>query len=105
MIYNTYYICGIYYIYGFSTSSFSEWKGAVSCDISNFWKNEPSLNLRNNSLSLQDEIIKELKMLHYKFVVIPNGKASGNVYQRNYAQALIKELDLNNVNNILSTYR
>ena len=44
-------------------------------------------------------------MLHYKFVVIPNGKASGNVYQRNYAQALIKELDLNNVNNILSTYR
>ena len=47
-------------------------------------------------------------MLHNKFVVILNGKASGNVSfvcQKNYAQVLINELDLNNISDITSTYR
>ena len=45
-------------------------------------------------------------MLHNKFYVVPLDKASGNVAficQRHYAQDLINELGLNNVNNI-STY-
>ena len=47
-------------------------------------------------------------MLHNKFVAILNGKASGNVSivcQKNYAQVLINELDLNNISDITSTYR
>ena len=47
----------------------------------------------------------ELKMLHNKYIS-PINKASGNVTficQRRYAQVLIKELGLNNANDIKAT--
>ena len=60
------------------------------------------------TLKLKDEIIiEELKRLHNKSVVVPIEKARGNiasVWQSHYTQVLIKELDLNYVNNINSTY-
>ena len=46
-------------------------------------------------------------MLHNKFLVVPIDKASGNVAficQRHYAQVLVNELGLNNVNNITSMH-
>ena len=49
----------------------------------------------------------DFKMLHNKFVVVPIDKASSNVVficQRHYAQVLISERGLNNVNNITSMY-
>ena len=51
-------------------------------------------------------ITDELKLLPKLFVVAPIKKASGNVvffHQRYYAQVLINELGLNNVNIIAST--
>ena len=46
-------------------------------------------------------------MLHNKLIVVPNDKVSGNVVfvcHGHYAQFLINELGVNNVNNITSTY-
>lgn len=55
-----------------------------------------------NTVKLKYEIItKKLKMLHKKFVVLID-KVSGNIAficQMLYAQALINELGLNNLNN------
>ena len=58
-----------------------------------------------NTLKVKDNIINEkLKMLQNKFIIVP--KASDNVvflYQTHYAQVLINEFGLNNVNSISST--
>ena len=60
-----------------------------------------------NTVKLKDEIItKKLKMLHKKFVVLIDN-VRGNVAficQMPYAQALINELGLNNLNNTTHTF-
>ena len=60
-----------------------------------------------NTLKVKDNIINEkLKMLQNKFIIVPIDKASDNVvflYQTHYAQVLINEFGLNNVNSISST--
>ena len=46
-------------------------------------------------------------MPYNTFVVVPIDKTNGNIVfgcQRHYAQVSINELDLNNVNNLTSTY-
>ena len=60
------------------------------------------------STKIKDEIITvESKMLHDKFIVAPIDKAGGNValvFQKHFATVLVKELGVNNVNNITSTW-
>ena len=61
-----------------------------------------------NTLELRDKIItEELLLLHNKFVFVPIDKASSYVHfvcQRQFAQVLISEVGLNNVNTIRSRH-
>ena len=89
------------------------WQGGVLLCIfrAPFTRNTSKRLLLNskNALIWKDQIItEEFKTLHNKLVVLHINKASGNVAflgQKNYAPVLINEQGLNNVNNIMSTYK
>ena len=92
-------------------SSLSQWKqtaiSATNKEINHLTTKLTTKNIKNK-LGLKDKIVTEkLKLLHNQFVVVSIDHVSGNVAffcQRHYAQVLINELGLSNVNAITTTF-
>ena len=92
--------------HGVSTSLFSEWKQIITHKIDDRINNLKTTNAAKhhvpNTKLKETAIANELKHLHKKYVIVPIDKANGNVAficQRHYAQVLIDELGINNINN------